>query len=66
MSKLMRKNVFLDLDVLKRAQQILGTRTESEAIREALQLVTLRDEAIRGFDHVAGKSSDFRDLWEEA
>ena len=65
MSKLMRKNVFLDLDVLKRAQQILGTRTESEAIREALQLVTLRDEAIRGFDQVAGQSPDFRDLWEE-
>jgi Arc/MetJ family transcription regulator len=64
MSKLMRKNVFLDPDVLKRAQQILGTRTESEAIREALQLVTLRDEAIRGFDQVAGKSPDFRDLWE--
>jgi hypothetical protein len=65
MSKLIRKNVFLDLDVLKRVQQILGTRTESEAIREALQLVALRDEAIRGFDQVAGKSPDFRDLWEE-
>jgi hypothetical protein len=38
--------VFLGLYVLKRAQQILGTRTESEAIREALQLVALCDEAI--------------------
>ena len=66
MSKLMRKNVFLDLDVLKKAQEILGARTESEAIREALQLVAFRDEAIQGFDQVSGKSPDFRDLWEEA
>lgn len=66
MSKLMRKNVYLDLDMLKKAQEILGARTESEAIREALQLVAFRDEVIRGFDRVSGKSPDFGDPWEEA
>jgi hypothetical protein len=61
----MRKNVFLDLDVLKKAQELLGARTESETIRAALQLVAFRDEAIRSFDRVSGKMPDFRDLWED-
>ena len=65
MAKLVRKNVFLDPDVLRRAQEILGTRSESETIREALNLVAFRQEVMQGFDRVAGKAPDFRDLWEE-
>ena len=65
MAKLVRKNVFLDPEVLRRAQEILGTQSESEAIREALHLVAFRQEVMQGFDQVAGKVPDFRDIWEE-
>jgi hypothetical protein len=53
MVKLVRKNVFLDPETLRRAQEILGTRSESEAIREALALVALRHEVMQRFDAVA-------------
>jgi hypothetical protein len=65
MSKFVRKNVLLDLRALKRAQKILRTRSESEAIREAINLVALRKEAMEGFDQVAGQAPDFRDMWQE-
>ena len=65
MSRLVRKNVFLDPVVLKRARKILRKRTESEAIREALDLVAFREQAIRGFDRVAGKAPDFAAPWLE-
>ena len=65
MSKLVRKNVFLDPEALKRAQEILGKRSGSETIREALALVALGHEVIMGFDRVAGQAPDFGDMWEE-
>ena len=65
MSRLVRKNVFLDPIALKRARKILGKRTESEAIREALDLVAFRKEVIRGFDRVAGKAPNFGEPWPE-
>jgi hypothetical protein len=64
MAKLIRKNVLLDPEVLKRAQEILGTQSASETIREALNLVALRQEIIQGLDQVVGKSPGFRDMWE--
>ncbi len=65
MAHLVRQKVVLDPEVLRRAQEILGTQSESEAIREALNLVAFRQEVIQGFDQVAGKVPDFRDMWEE-
>ena len=65
MSKLVRKNVLLDPQALKRAQRILRTRSESEAIRKAINLVAFRKTVIDGFDRVAGKAPDFPDVWEE-
>jgi hypothetical protein len=65
MAKFVRKNVFLDPEALKQAQEILGKRSESETIREALDLVAFRHEVITGFDQVAGKVPDFGDMWEE-
>lgn len=65
MSKLVRKNVLLDPQALKRAQRILRTRSEAEAIREAINLVAFRKAVIVGFDRVAGKVPDFPDVWEE-
>lgn len=64
MAKLIRKNVFLDPEVLRQAQELLGIRNESEAIREALRLVAFRHEVMQGFDQVAGKAPDFGDMWE--
>jgi hypothetical protein len=65
MARLVRKNVFLDLDVLRRAQEILGVQSESKTVREALSLVAFRQEVMRGFDQAAGKAPDFRGMWEE-
>ena len=65
MGKLVRKNVLLDPQALKRAQRILRKRSESETIREAINLVAFRQEVAEGFDRVAGKASDFRDVWQE-
>lgn len=65
MGKLVRKNVLLDPQALRRAQRILHKRSESEAIREAIDLVAFRKEVGEGFDRVAGKAPDFRDVWQE-
>ena len=54
MATLVRKNVFLDPATLKRAQAILGRRSESEAIREALELVAFRTKVMKGYDRAAG------------
>jgi len=64
MARLVRKNVFLDPRTLKRAQVILGRRSESEAIREALEIVALRTRVMKGYDRVAGKARAFGDVWE--
>jgi len=63
MATLVRKNVLLDPATLKRAQAILGRRTESEAIREALELVALRARVMKGYDRAAGKARGFGDVW---
>jgi hypothetical protein len=63
MRKLVKKQVLLDPQALKRAQKILQKDSEAETIREALDLVSLRKEVVAGFDRVAGKAPDFRDVW---
>lgn len=63
MATLVRKNVFLNPTTLKRAQAILGRRSESEAIREALELVAFRAEVMKGYDRAAGKGRAFGDIW---
>jgi hypothetical protein len=63
MAKLVRKNVFLESDALKRAQRILGEKNESKAIRAALRLVAFREEVLEAYDRVAGKARGFRDVW---
>ncbi len=63
MPRLVRKNVFLDPTSLRRAQRILGVATESQAIREALDLVAFRADVMRRYDRVAGRAPRFRDPW---
>ncbi len=65
MDKLISKTIFLDPKGLRRAQEILGTQSKSETIREALNLVAFRQEVMHGFDQATGKIPGFRDMWEE-
>ena len=53
--KLKRKNYLLDESTLKRAQKILGTKTESETIRVALDMVAFKEELWSRFKNSAGK-----------
>jgi hypothetical protein len=57
-----QRNVFLDPEVLRRAQGILDAQSGSEAIREALNLVVFRQEVRQEFDKVAGNIPDFWDI----
>jgi len=59
-SKLQRKNYRIDIGKLQRAKQALGTRTETETIHQALDLVAneaalaraLRQLVIKGHGHI--------------
>ncbi len=50
-----RKNYYLDERKIRRAQTILGAKTETEAINSALDLVVFRQEILRSLEKVAGK-----------
>ena len=49
----------LDERALKRAKQILGAKTESDAVRQAISLVAFRKAVMRGYDRAAGEFADF-------
>jgi hypothetical protein len=50
-----RKNYYLDERKIRRAKAILKTRTETETIDEALDLVVFRKEILDSLEKVAGK-----------
>ena len=50
-----RKNYYLDERKIRRAQTILGAKTETETINSALDLVVFRQEILRSLEKVAGK-----------
>lgn len=60
-----RKNLRLSQAKIDRARKILGTKTETETIEQALDLVTFRDEVVSGLKGLAG-SGILRDPDEEA
>jgi hypothetical protein len=49
-----RKNLRLDQTKIDRARKILGTKTETETIEQALDLVAFRDEVVSGLEKLAG------------
>ena len=57
-----RKNMRLRQDVLDRARRILGTRTETETVEQALELVAFRAEVVSGIRRIAG-SGAIRDVY---
>jgi len=59
MKSLKRKNFLIDEEALKKAKRILGAKTESDTVRQALSLVAFRKAVMRGYDRAAGKYPDF-------
>lgn len=53
-SKVVRKNMRLRQDLIDRAKRILGTKTETETVEQALELVTFREEVLAGIESIAG------------
>ena len=49
-----RKNVNIDQAKLDRAVEILGARSETDAIDQALSLLIFRDELVAGIQRIAG------------
>jgi hypothetical protein len=50
-----RKNFYLRVETLKKAQKALGARTETEAVERALELVVFQEEALRAFRELCEK-----------
>jgi len=56
-SKVVRKNMRLRQDLIDRAKRILGTKTETETVEQALELVTFREEVLAGIESIAGTNA---------
>ncbi|HYJ80135.1 MAG TPA: hypothetical protein VEW03_11060 [Longimicrobiaceae bacterium] len=59
-----RKNMRITQKKLDLARQILGTKTETETVEAALDLVAFRKEVFAGLDLIAG-SNGIRDIYAE-
>lgn len=59
-----RKNLRLTQEKIDRAKRILGTRTETETIELALDLVAFRQEMVEGLERIAG-SGAIQDIFGE-
>ncbi len=50
-----RKNYYLDEVKIKKVQKILGTKTETEALNKAMDIVVFRTELLESLKKVSGK-----------
>ncbi len=50
-----RKNYYLDEVKIKKVQKILGTKTETETIDKAMDIVIFRTEILESLNKVSGK-----------
>jgi hypothetical protein len=50
-----RKNFYIRVDTLKKAQKASGTRTETETVERALELVVFQEEALKAFQELCMK-----------
>ena len=64
-SGVVRKNMRLTQAKIDRAKKILGTRTETETVEEALDLVAFRREVLDGIERIAATGA-LRDVYEDA
>jgi hypothetical protein len=56
-TNVVRKNMRLSQDLIDRARKILGTRTETETVEQALELVAFREEVVEGIAALAGTNA---------
>jgi len=63
-TKVVRKNMRLRQDLIDRARRVLGTRTETETVEQALELVTFRKEVAEGIRQIAASGS-LQDIYSE-
>lgn len=61
-----RKDMRLSQAKLDRARRILGTKTETETVDQALDLVAFRHEVVAGVRRMAGSRSFRNDFRNEA
>lgn len=52
--KVVRKNMRLTQAKIDRAKRILGTKTETETVEQALDLVAFREEVMEGLERIGG------------
>ena len=57
-----RKNFYLRVDTLKRAQQVLGARTETAAVERALELAMFQQDALKAFRQLC-KQGEIEDVF---
>lgn len=55
--RIIRKNMRISQDKLDRARKILGTRTETETVDAALDMIAFRKEVLEGVRMIAGSRS---------
>ena len=60
-----RKNLNLDQAKLDRAVELLGARTETDALDQALDLVIFHEEAVAGLRALAGRGLEIENLYDE-
>ena len=63
-TKVVRKNMRLRQDLIDKARRVLGTKTETETVEQALELVTFRREVAEGIRHIAASGS-LQDIYSE-
>lgn len=56
-SKVVRKNMRLRQDLIDHARRILGTKTETETVEQALEMVAFREEVLEGIHAIAGSGA---------
>lgn len=52
--RIRRKNLNVDQDKLDRVVELLGARSETDAIDQALEMLLFREELLAGVDAIAG------------
>ena len=60
-----RKNYWLDPELLERAKATLGAETETETVAEALRRVTEGEESVRALSEGRGAIPKWRDPYHE-
>ena len=60
---IVRKNMRLDQNKLDRAKEILGTRTETDTVDQALDMIVFHREVSAGIRRIAGKDPDFEHVF---